>query len=422
MRVILATFAEKTNFLGMVPLGWALQNAGHEVRVVTQPELIDTVTATGLTAVPVGSDNKFWRVLRAMPEFDMHRDEVPPFSLFQDPGTTITWEALHEGFSQVVPWWWRMINEPMTEDLVDFCRQWQPDLVIWEAVTFAGPIAAKAVGCAHARFMWSVDMFGELRRHYLHFKSRQPPGRRDDPHAAWLDSQARRYGTTFSEDMAVGQFTLDHLPAPLRMDAGLDYLPMRYIPYNGRAVVPRWLHEPPARPRVCLTLGTSATERTGGYAVDLQGLLHSLGEVDAEIVATVPEDVQSTLEHVPDNTRLVDYVPLNAIVPTCAAVINHGGPGTLFTSLVHGVPQLVLPHMFDAPVLARMLTGTGAGLSLPQRSTTGPEVRAHLERLLYEPSYLEAARGLRNTVQAMPTPDDVVPLIEEKAAQGGLTR
>ena len=40
MRILFASIAEKTHFLGMVPLAWALQTAGHEVRVASQPEMV----------------------------------------------------------------------------------------------------------------------------------------------------------------------------------------------------------------------------------------------------------------------------------------------------------------------------------------------------------------------------------------------
>lgn len=55
MRVLLVSFPWKTHFFSLVPLGWALQAAGHEVRVASEPYLLDTITGTGLTAVGVGA-------------------------------------------------------------------------------------------------------------------------------------------------------------------------------------------------------------------------------------------------------------------------------------------------------------------------------------------------------------------------------
>lgn len=417
MRVLLTTIGEKSNFMGMVPLGWALKNAGHQVYVATQPELVELVTRTGLTAVPVGRNSNFWRILDSMSAFDPRKQEVPPFDLLQDPGAEITYEALRDGFQRVVPWWWRAVNEPMLDDLVDLCRQWRPDLVVWEAVTFAGAIAARAAGAAHARFMWSTDVFGRLRRDYLDLLGRQPPEARVDPHAEWLERCADRHGVGFTEDMTTGQFTIDYLPPSLRRPLDLDYLSVRHVPYNGRAVVPDWLRGHPEKPRVCLTLGSSATERTGGYDVSVQDLLNALSGFDVEVVATLPREEQQKLDHVPDNARLVEFVPLDALMPTCAAVINHGGPGTVFTAMDHAVPQVIMPRLFDQPVLAGLVEAQGSALSLHTSEATGERVAASLERVLSEPGFRDSAARLREESATLPGPDAAAALMEERTGR-----
>ncbi|MFF3444698.1 hypothetical protein ACFYWM_40620, partial [Streptosporangium sp. NPDC002721] len=267
MRVLFTSHAEKSHFLGMVPLAWALRNAGHEVRVASQPELTDVVTGAGLTAVPVGTDHELRRLSKVMERVD---PGAPVFDMAEDRPEVLTWEHLTWGYGGVVPWWWRVVNDPMIEDLTGFCREWKPDLVIWEPLTYAGAIAAKACGAAHARFMWGLDLTARMRGHYLRVKEGRPPGDRPDVLAQWLGARAAKVGTTFSEDLTTGHFTIDYTPTSLRLELPHTYLPLRYIPYNGAAVVPSWLHGPPAKPRVCLTLGTSATERLDGYSVDVQ--------------------------------------------------------------------------------------------------------------------------------------------------------
>jgi hypothetical protein len=49
--------------------------------------------------------------------------------------------------------------------------------------------------------------------------------------------------------------------------------------------------------------------------------------------------------------RVVDFVPLNALLPTCSAVVHHGGSGTFAAVLEHGVPQLIIPQLI-IPVTA----------------------------------------------------------------------
>uniref|UniRef100_UPI003F52DE73 nucleotide disphospho-sugar-binding domain-containing protein n=1 Tax=Streptosporangium sp. V21-05 TaxID=3446115 RepID=UPI003F52DE73 len=217
--------------------------------------------------------------------------------------------------------------------------------------------------------------------------------------------------------LTTGHFTIDYTPTSLRLDLPLTYLPLRYIPYNGTAVIPPWLHTPPTKPRVCLTLGTSATERLDGYSVDVQDILTNLADLDIEIVATLPEKQQAELQHVPDNTRLVSFVPLHALAPTCSAMIHHGGGGSFSTSLVNAVPQLILADMFDAPLKGHLLTRQGAGLTLHSSQATGPRVREHLLRLLDTPSHTHAAQQLRQEALATPGPNQLVPHLERLTAQ-----
>ncbi|MER5649375.1 activator-dependent family glycosyltransferase [Streptosporangium sp. NPDC002524] len=414
MRVLFATHAEKSHFLGMVPLAWALRNAGHEVRVASQPELTDVVTGAGLTAVPVGRDHRLRRFSKLL---ERVAPGAPAFDMAEDRPEVLTWEHLTWGYGGVVPWWWRVVNDPMTAELTAFCREWEPDLVIWEPLTYAGGVAAKACGAAHARFMWGLDLFARMRGHYLRVKEQRPPGDRQDVLAEWLGEWAAKAGTTFSEDLTTGHFTIDYTPTSLRLDLPHTYLPLRYIPYNGTAVIPPWLHTPPDKPRVCLTLGTSATERLDGYSVDVQDILTHLADLDIEVVATLPEKQQAELHHIPDNTRLVSFVPLHALTPTCSAMIHHGGGGSFSTSLVNAVPQLILADMFDAPLKGELLTRQGAGLTLHSSKATGPHVREHLLRLLREPSFTHAAHQLRQETLATPGPNQLVPHLEKLTAQ-----
>jgi glycosyltransferase (activator-dependent family) len=416
VRVLFTTYSEKTLFLPMVPLAWALRTAGHEVRVATQPALVDAVTKAGLTAVPVGRNHVMWRLMEISPgETEVARGgPLPPFDVAEYP-ERIGWEYLRDGYEEVVPVN-RVINNRMIPDLVSFCRSWEPDLVIWEPDTYAGAVAAKASGAAHARLLWSLDFFGITRGHFVQERDRQPAEEQQrDALAKWLGEQAGRYGAEYSEDMATGQFTIDQLPESLRTEADLHYVPMRYVPYNGTAAVPKWLWQKPERPRVCLTLGTTATDRFGGYAVSVPDILDSLSDLDIEVVATLPDKERDKLERIPDNTRIVPFVPLHALVPTCSAVIHHAGFGTLCTSALNAVPQLVMPDHFDEPPLARKLAEQGAGVMLDAREATGQRVREQLLRLLEEPSFTKDATRLAEEIRAMPTPNELVPTLEQLA-------
>jgi glycosyltransferase (activator-dependent family) len=418
MRVLFATYPEKPIFQPMVPLAWALRAAGHEVRVASQPFFAGVINQAGLTAVPVGrqgTDN--WRRLtEAFPDRAAAERVGLPAPYDAAERTDVSYAAMRDGYRHVLEVWHKQNNVPLIADLVEFALEWQPDLVVWEATTYAGPIAARAAGAAHARMLWSVDIFGVTRSRFRALSMRQAPAERADPLADWFAGYGRRYGFEFTEDLITGQVTVDHLPPALRTDAGLRYLRARYVPYGGRSAVPRWLTEPPRRPRVALTLGTSTTEWFGDYTFSVADALDALAGEDVEVVATIAEAEQHRLGRIPDNARVVSWAPLDALAPTCSVVINHAGPGTLLTTARHGVPQLAMPWEFDEPVLAGLISRQGAALTLPGGQVTGLAIRDHVRRLRHEPVFAERAAALRDEIRAMPPPTTLVAPLEELAA------
>jgi UDP:flavonoid glycosyltransferase YjiC (YdhE family) len=188
---------------------------------------------------------------------------------------------------------------------------------------------------------------------------------------------------------------------------------MRYVPYGGPAVVPRWLWPRTDRPRVAITFGITATEAFDGYVVGVQDILDSLADLDVDVVATVAASEQDKLTHVPANATVVPYVPLQALVPSCSAVVHHAGIGTLATTSLQGVPQLALPLHFDEPALARRLAGQGAGLTIDPGEAKGENVRQGVRRLLTEPSFRHSAHRLRDEMLAMPGPSQVAARLAE---------
>ncbi|MET0234358.1 MAG: activator-dependent family glycosyltransferase [Kibdelosporangium sp.] len=420
MRVLFVANPEKAHFYAMVPLAWALRTAGHEVRFASQPRFADTITQAGLTAVPVGRDVDLWDLI---PRHDDFRDwtwepkyglqEHPPYDVAESPEKA-TWAHMAQSYGNTLLVWHKQACFPMIGGVAEFARNWQPDLVLWEPLAFAGPIAAKACGAAHARLMWSVDVFGYTRGEFLRLKRGQPADDRKDWLAEWLDGYARKYGTEFTEDMITGQFTVDQLPASLRLEgAGLHYLPMRYVPYGGAAVIPKWLHARPRRPRVALSMGVSLTDHGAGFSVSVQAILDQLSTMDIEVVATIPESEQRKLTRVPDNARLVSYAPLDALAATCSAIITHGGYGTFLTSALHGVPQLSAAWDFDSPLLAGRGAAQGGSLMIRADQATGEVVRDNVARLLTEPAFGERANALRDELFALPTPNELVGDLEE---------
>ncbi|MFF8099491.1 activator-dependent family glycosyltransferase [Streptomyces sp. NPDC016640] len=417
MRVLLTSLAHNTHFYSLVPLAWALRAAGHEVRVASPPSLTDVITSAGLTAVPVGDDRPAVELLA-----EMGSDLVPynkGLEFTEDgPAQEAGWEYLLGQQTLMSAFCFAPFNGAATMDeVVDFARGWRPDLVVWEPWTYAGPVAARACGAAHARILWGPDAIGRSRRRFLEALHEVPPELREDPIAEWLGWTLERYGCAYDERDVLGHWVIDPGPRSTRLDVGQTTVPMRYVPYNGRSVIEPWLLRTPERPRICLTLGTSARETYGRDAVSFPTLLESLGRLDMEVVATLDHSQRERLGHLPDNIVPVDFVPLDALLPSCAAIIHHGGAGTWSTALLHGVPQLLVPSLWDAPLKAQQLQRLSAGFHLPPADLTADMLTAAVRTAVEDPSIRAGARRLRAEMLADPTPAGIVPILERLTAE-----
>ena len=120
-----------------------------------------------------------------------------------------------------------------------------------------------------------------------------------------------------------------------------------------------------------LTLGTMFGN-TEVFRTALAGLA---GE-DVEVVVTVGADNDpAALEPVPANARVERYIPQAELLPRCSAVVHHGGSGTMYGSLAHGVPQVVLPQGADNFVNGWLLARCGAGVTIGPEELSSDAVR-----------------------------------------------
>ncbi|PYC63463.1 glycosyl transferase family 28 [Micromonospora arborensis] len=407
MRVLVTTSAINSHLYNLVPMAWALRAAGHEVCVATQPNLLEATKKTGLTAVAVGE-----ALATARGNLDT---SDTPYGLGVDITETdpakLTLPYVREVFTaytSVVCEY--MAGDDMLGDLVSFAKVWKPDLVLWDAHNYAAPVAARALGLPHVRIVPAPDHWARMRAVFHRLGGADGA----DPLADYLGGKLARYGHEFDEEMVVGQATLEPIPAWLRVDAPVDYRPVRHVPYSGPSVIPAWLRRKPKRRRVCLTLGQTRRALGGEDGGDIGGLLSAIAELDIEVIATLNADQIPPGTTIPDNVRLFDYVPLNALLPSCAAVVHYGGMGTVNASVVHGVPQVGIPgNIWGETGIMREVTAKGAGLV-----ADGTNLVAQLARVLDDPAYAEAATQAQKEMLATPSPRDLVPEIEALAAAG----
>jgi UDP:flavonoid glycosyltransferase YjiC (YdhE family) len=67
------------------------------------------------------------------------------------------------------------------------------------------------------------------------------------------------------------------------------------------------------------------------------------------------------LPALPASVKHVAFAPFRELFPRCAAVVHHGGVGTVAKALAAGVPQVILPLAYDQKDNAIRVKRLGAG-------------------------------------------------------------
>jgi rhamnosyltransferase subunit B len=94
------------------------------------------------------------------------------------------------------------------------------------------------------------------------------------------------------------------------------------------------------------------------------------------------------------------YAPHSVLFPRAAAIIHHGGIGTLAQALRSGHPQLIVPYFADQPDNAARARRLGVARILPPRRFSASAASRHLARLLGGGRYLEQARIIGKSLSA----------------------
>jgi glycosyltransferase len=406
MRVLFTTLNSPPHLYPLVPQAWACQSAGHEVRVAGPPSCAAAIAATGLTGVTVGSRltasagpppaartalHALNRQRRWPDNWAYHPEQLSP-----DQRAMVD-VLVGKNFA---------IADAMLDELVEFGRWWRPDLVVYDAVSYAGAVLAQVLGVPAVGQLWGNP--SPLRNEMLDFAREPRPG-----YAALFE----RFGVAPLIDPVLW---LDPCPPSLALPDHIERTPVRYLPFNGSvAAGAPWLYPARTRPRVCVTWGAAADPGQGVPDLFTQ-TVRQVAALGAELVVAVPAGSRDGLGELPEGTRVLESFPLNALLPTCRALVHHGGAGTALTGVWAGVPQLVLSLRPAQMLVGRALAAAGAGRhyvheDLLERADLGAVLLEELAPLVLSAAPGAAARRLREELLAQPTPADLVPTLEAAA-------
>lgn len=368
MRVLFVTVPAAGHVFPLVPLVRAVQAEGHEVLVASWD--MDKTIESGLQWVNIA------------PGLNMFAEVLWPGA----PAKT----ALPELWQRVQATWGRdrnaffgmctYVGDKVSDALVQVARQWRPDLVVHECLSLHGQVAARAVGVPVVQVSMGFQHSVEIALASL----------------PYLRDAFARHGSEPPDSVEV----MHNVPPSMAVD-GHGRWGFRPIANSGGGELPGWLLQPVDRPRVAVTLGT--TTPLGGYD-RLGRVVAAAGEVDAEFVVTLGGHEVSGLGALPANVRSATWLPWDALIRTCTAVVHHGGASVVMSGLAAGLPQLVLPDGADRDMNGAAVAGRGAGI-VATADDVDPDL---LRRLVSDDKLRAAAADVRAEVAAMPSPAAMV--------------
>jgi len=275
-------------------------------------------------------------------------------------------------------------------------REWRPDLVVRDSVEYGALVAAEAGGVPHARVAVHSVSFEEVfpllvgaPLDALRAAAGLPP---DD--GASLHAEA-----VFSSFPA----SLDRVPDGSRMQAPLRARAVEAAPSVAPAA---WAPADDPRPLVYITFGTivgSVPHLRSVYRTSLD----AVADLPVRALLTTGRGLEpGALGAIPENVHVEEWIPQRDVLPRVAALVCHGGSGTLLGGLAAGLPVVIVPMGADQPHNGRLVAATGAGLTLIKPDADA--LRAAVQTALAGPELRLQARRLAEEIAAMPTIDDVV--------------
>jgi MGT family glycosyltransferase len=400
-----------TDWGGMMATARVLRDRGHTVIWVSEAALADAIRANGLEFQAIPHTGWLW------PPPPADRSALAPA------------QSLGLRYRRALDTW-------LSEDLVARGVAaiialaeaiGRPQLIVSDPFLAAAALGAEVLGVPFVVAGWPAQ--AGLDPSALHAVQR------DLGHA----SQERIRRLCEPYDLRAANFALGPAPSitsPLLhinyftadwfASEGASLLPQnRFVggtPLPGTAASPDWLAAIPQDAGLAvITLGTNFTSDTGFF-------IHAARAAAAANMIPIlcmgwsplsPETKAQLKAGLPGGSYMVPFVPFTQILPRARLFIHHGGMGTTHAAVVHGVPQIVVPHAADQRVQARRVAAAKVGLHLTTVDVAQGRLPEAVTALLAADWVQENARALQERMAQAGGPAAAASLIEAQVAAVG---
>jgi len=415
VHIIIVTIGSSGDVHPFLGLGMALAGRGHRVTLATNPYFEQLVRLGGMEFVPLDTEKNFREMIA-------------------DP---MVWHR-YLGVKTVME---RGVLRQIRPVYDAIAERYEPGetVVVGSSLAFGARVAQEHLGIPLATVHLAPSVFLST------YKSPVLPGLFMPD---WLPRPLKQFQFWSTEALVLDRMIGGPLNA-LRRELGLA--PARRImsrwwhsPDRVIAMFPEWyaapqpdwppqttlagfplydeqgLTEPPSEvaeflaegdPPIVFTPGSANVfgHRFFAEAAEACRLLGRRGMLLTRFSEQIPRELPSGVRH-------FDFVPFRTLLPKVAALVHHGGIGTLSQGLAAGVPQLIMPMSFDQPDNAARIARLGVGTSLSPRRFRGPAVARRLAELLGSADVEERCREVAGRfvgVDALGNACDVIETLAE---------
>lgn len=388
----------KSKFLFVVPpffghisptlsVGASLIARGHEVRWFG-------ITPLDSKHIPEGGSYFY-------PEQDLipYQDEIARILKRQDDGPACSGPevmklALEETY---VPF-----AKMMMPGLETLTKEWQPDVIINDCITFGGalfahknnipcvtttPVPPDVMGDtannAPKIFEWQQNLIKQLQKEV---------GIEDDG----IFIHSHRLNLIFTSQKFAD---FDEVPTHMKFVGPVKGRP-NPAPFDWEK-----LHAS-TTPKIFVSLGTLLVDIRKAF---FEKVIAAFADQPVTVIAATPPEI---FEEWPSNFIVSSFVPQSALMPYMDAVICHGGFNTVNDTFTNGLPMLITPIAYDHFHIAKLIEKAGCGISIRYKRLRVDALRQAVLELLENPTYRNAAKEVQSSLINAGGNDRAVELLE----------
>jgi len=172
-----------------------------------------------------------------------------------------------------------------------------------------------------------------------------------------------------------------------------DLLGFPFYDEKGLVEVPPEVNEflEEGEPPVVVTFGTGMKQAEEYFKGAVEGL-KKLGR-RALLLTKYPEQLPDPL---PEGMKTFSFVPFSEVLPRTAAIMYHGGIGTLSQAFRAGIPQVIIPFAHDQPDNAVQIKKVGVGDYIKPKEFTAERVTEVFARVLDDQMIQDRCRELQS--------------------------